>query len=150
MNEVRNLCFVHVTLTKIAVIFEMKYLSPVDEDKKAMERVVLEEEEREMLMGMIGNDTIHSWNAEFIEGKGTGQVILLYGMYCCTRFVSPWVSNSRSGHPGTGKTFTVGECSAQEGILLSNGLRMCCETHKSTIAVTHCFGSGNRRDHYGS
>lgn len=46
-----------------------------------MKRVVLEQSEREMLMGMIGDDSIDSWNAEFIEGKGRGQVILLYGMY---------------------------------------------------------------------
>ena len=59
----------------------MKYVYPVDEDKQAMKRVVLEQSEREMLMGMIGDDSIDSWNAEFIEGKGRGQVILLYGMY---------------------------------------------------------------------
>jgi hypothetical protein len=58
----------------------MKYVYPVDEDKQAMKRVVLEQSEREMLMGMIGDDSIDSWNAEFIEGKGRGQVILLYGM----------------------------------------------------------------------
>jgi hypothetical protein len=62
------------------VIFEMKYVYPVDEDNEAMDRVVLEPSEREMLMGMIGDDSIDSWNAEFIEGKGRGQVILLYGM----------------------------------------------------------------------
>jgi hypothetical protein len=58
----------------------MKYVYPVDEDNEAMDRVVLEPSEREMLMGMIGDDSIDSWNAEFIEGKGRGQVILLYGM----------------------------------------------------------------------
>jgi hypothetical protein len=62
------------------VIFEMKYVYPVDENNEAMDRVVLEPSEREMLMGMIGDDSIDSWNAEFIEGKGRGQVILLYGM----------------------------------------------------------------------
>lgn len=62
------------------MIFEMKYVYPVDEDNEAMDRVVLEPSEREMLMGMIGDDSIDSWNAEFIEGKGRGQVILLYGM----------------------------------------------------------------------
>jgi hypothetical protein len=58
----------------------MKYVYPVDENNEAMDRVVLEPSEREMLMGMIGDDSIDSWNAEFIEGKGRGQVILLYGM----------------------------------------------------------------------
>jgi hypothetical protein len=58
----------------------MKYVYPVDEDKQAMKRVVLEQSERELLMGMIGDDSIDSWNAEFIEGNGRGQVILLYGM----------------------------------------------------------------------
>ena len=62
------------------MIFEMKYVYPVDENNEAMDRVVLEPSEREMLMGMIGDDSIDSWNAEFIEGKGRGQVILLYGM----------------------------------------------------------------------
>jgi len=52
---------------------------PVDEDKQAMKRVVLEQSDREMLMGMIGDDLIDSWNTGFIEGKGRGQVILLYG-----------------------------------------------------------------------
>lgn len=58
----------------------MKYVYPVDEDKQAMKRVILEQSEREMLMGMIGDDSIDSWNAESIEGRGRGQVILLYGM----------------------------------------------------------------------
>jgi hypothetical protein len=57
----------------------MKYVYPVDEDKQAMKRVVLEQSDREMLMGMIGDDLIDSWNTGFIEGKGRGQVILLYG-----------------------------------------------------------------------
>jgi hypothetical protein len=76
------------------VIFEMKYVYPVDEDKKAMTRVVLEKEERDMLMGMIGDDTIDSWNADFIEGKGRGQVILLYGMCSCCFCFSIQISNS--------------------------------------------------------
>jgi hypothetical protein len=58
----------------------MKYIYPVDEDEQAMKRIVLEENEREMLMGMIGDNAEEPWNAEFIEGKGRGQVILLYGM----------------------------------------------------------------------
>jgi hypothetical protein len=62
------------------VIFEMKYVHPVDEDKQAMKRVVLEQSEREMLMGMVGDDSIDSRNAEFIEENGRGRVILLYGM----------------------------------------------------------------------
>lgn len=52
----------------------------VDDDKQAMNRVVLEQSEREMLMGMVGDDSIDSWNAEFIEEKGCGLVMLLYGM----------------------------------------------------------------------
>ena len=62
------------------VIFEMKHVHPVDEDKQAMKRVVLEQNEREMLMGMVEDDSIDSRNAEFIEEKGCGQVMLLYGM----------------------------------------------------------------------
>lgn len=55
-------------------------MHPVDEDKQAMKRVVLEQSEREMLMGMVGDDSIDSRNAEFIEENGRGRVILLYGM----------------------------------------------------------------------
>ena len=55
-------------------------MHPVDEDKQAMKRVVLEQNEREMLMGMVEDDSIDSRNAEFIEEKGCGQVMLLYGM----------------------------------------------------------------------
>jgi hypothetical protein len=58
----------------------MKHVHPVDEDKQAMKRVVLEQNEREMLMGMVEDDSIDSRNAEFIEEKGCGQVMLLYGM----------------------------------------------------------------------
>jgi hypothetical protein len=58
----------------------MKHVHEVDEDKQAMNRVVLEQGERDMLMGMVGDDSINSRNAEFIEEKGCGQVILLYGM----------------------------------------------------------------------
>jgi hypothetical protein len=58
----------------------MKYIYLVDEDEQAMKRIVLEENEREMLMGMIGDNAEEPWNAEFIEGKGRGQVILLYGI----------------------------------------------------------------------
>jgi len=64
----------------ILVIFEMKDVHPLEEDKQAIKRVVLEDNEREMLMGMIGESKNDCWNAEFIEGKGRGQVILLYGM----------------------------------------------------------------------
>ena len=62
------------------VIFEMKHVHAVDDDKQAMNRVVLEQSEREMLMGMVGDDSIDSWNAEFIEENGRGRVILLHGM----------------------------------------------------------------------
>jgi hypothetical protein len=58
----------------------MKYVRPVDQDKQAMNRVVLEQSEREILLGMVGDDSIDSRNTEFIEEKGCGQVILLYGM----------------------------------------------------------------------
>jgi hypothetical protein len=58
----------------------MKHVHAVDEDKQAMNRVVLEQSEREMLMGMVGDDSINSRNAEFIEEKGCCQVMLLYGM----------------------------------------------------------------------
>jgi len=61
----------------------MKHVQPVEEDKQAIKRVVLEENERELLMGMIGENKSDDWNAEFIEGKGRGQVILLYGKFTC-------------------------------------------------------------------
>lgn len=73
-----------------------------------MKRVVLEPSEREMLMGMTGDDSIDSWNAEFIEGKGRGQVILLYGLLKLP--LAPRTTGlTKTGHPGTGKTFTVGK-----------------------------------------
>jgi hypothetical protein len=58
----------------------MKHVHAVDEDKQAMNRVVLEQSEREMLMGMVRDDSVNSRNAAFIEERGCGQVILLYGM----------------------------------------------------------------------
>jgi len=131
-----------------SVIFEMKYIFPVDEDEQAMTRIVLEENEREMLMGMIGNNTEEPWNVEFIEGKGRGQVILLYGTRFPRQIVSKCLITYRPSGNGKDLHCWYGLLHKVVSPALTRN-RMRCKAHPAAVTITDGCGSRNRRKYDG-
>jgi hypothetical protein len=54
-------------------------MTEVDWDMKAFQRVVIEENTRELMMALVKNQVNSTRTADIIEGKGNGLIILLHG-----------------------------------------------------------------------
>ncbi|KAH7157947.1 hypothetical protein B0J13DRAFT_543154 [Dactylonectria estremocensis] len=78
-------------------MFDMSFVEDLEVDKNPMKYLIMNPEKRRMIEAAAGRPRegtalkpwTTNWNADFIEGKGRGQVIFLHGP------------------PGTGKTMTV-------------------------------------------
>ncbi|KAM6532569.1 hypothetical protein FSOLCH5_001993 [Fusarium solani] len=67
----------------------VKYLRPINWNKKAFELLVLDSQKKELIEAMVRIHISSSMSTDVIEGKGNGLIILLHG------------------GPGTGKTLTA-------------------------------------------
>ncbi|KAF4821118.1 Fidgetin-like protein 1 [Colletotrichum siamense] len=68
---------------------EVKYINPIEWNKKAFEQLVLLPEKKELIEAVIRGHMSANHSADVVEGKGKGVIILLHG------------------GPGTGKTLTA-------------------------------------------
>ncbi|PGH01695.1 hypothetical protein AJ79_07849 [Helicocarpus griseus UAMH5409] len=77
--------------TKQWLVVEADYVSETASSEESIAGLVLKEDELRMTrcLSKRQNSNHRTWAADFIDGKGTGQIILLHGP------------------PGVGKTYTV-------------------------------------------
>lgn len=93
--------------------FDVEYIKRIDwlpNGVDPMDTLILGEADKDVLRALArkyskGKD---NWGADFIRGKGEGQIFLLHGtpLYSDLR-IHPLIFPA--GPPGTGKTFTVGK-----------------------------------------
>jgi len=75
--------------------FDVENVQPINWPSREdmMTELILDESDKDIIRALTRKHarTDDNWSADYIEGKGEGQIFLLHGS------------------PGTGKTFTVGE-----------------------------------------
>lgn len=77
----------------MAVLLSVERVEPVDWNRKAFERLVLDRKSKELIKALVSVHLSVNRMTDIISGKGNGLIILLHGS------------------PGVGKTLTAGKFS---------------------------------------
>jgi hypothetical protein len=83
----------------------------IEPSSESIQNLVIDKDELNTIRALSDRQSskIDSWSADFIAGKGSGQIILLHGINSLSTVVKDTSkSNFASGPPGVGKTYTVG------------------------------------------
>jgi hypothetical protein len=58
-------------------------MQPVESSSESIENLVIDKDELNTIRALSNqqSSSADSWSADFIAGKGSGQIILLHGMY---------------------------------------------------------------------
>jgi Cdc6-like AAA superfamily ATPase len=85
------------------------YIREIVPSVDTISNLVIGEEELRTIRALSNkqNSKSKQWAADFIEGKGTGQIILLHGRHFPSVSVPSLIIVT--GPPGVGKTYTVGQ-----------------------------------------
>jgi hypothetical protein len=92
-------------------VTSVDYIREIVPSLDSISNLIIGEDELRTIRALSNkqNSKTKQWSTDFIEGKGTGQIILLHGR------LSPDIVVSRltivTGPPGVGKTYTVGKYS---------------------------------------
>jgi hypothetical protein len=74
-------------LTSILVNLHVEHIMPVDWNKEAFDRLVLEQNAKELILALTTNHLTAGTETDLIAGKGNGLIMLLHGCVYC--FVHP-------------------------------------------------------------
>lgn len=87
----------------------MEYIQEIVPSLDSISNLIIGEAELQTIRALSNrqNSKTKQWSADFIEGKGTGQIILLHGGHSPDVVVSSLIIDT--GPPGVGKTYTVGK-----------------------------------------
>lgn len=88
----------------------MDYIREIISSSESLSNLIIGGDELQTIRALSNkqNSKTKQWSADFIEGKGSGQIILLHGMHSPDHVVFRLITVA--GPPGVGKTYTVGEC----------------------------------------
>jgi SpoVK/Ycf46/Vps4 family AAA+-type ATPase len=119
----RSILELNISLTALLDLVDVDGLEEPRISEIAIDRLVMEQYDKDMIKAVAKTYTDRSqsgrFSADFIHGKGEGQVILLHGP------------------PGTGKTLTAGmsyNLSLTDTFRMLNSYRICCRVHAATFA----------------
>lgn len=79
-------------------------ISPVTWNTQAFEDLVISNEHdsdtKGLIAALVQNKIASEQSIDFVEGKGTGLVLLLHGLGHTQRFIISWVTDCRLGRLG--------------------------------------------------
>lgn len=94
------------------MLVSLDRLKPVESSSESIDNLVLVDNNALQTIRALSvrqNSRQKAWSADFIEGKGSGQIILLHGELALMHHQPSWfLLTCKLGPPGVGKTFTVG------------------------------------------
>lgn len=95
-----------------AVTISLGHVDRVERSDDSIKNLQLDPPAAQIIkaLSMQQDQSGDSWGADFIEGKGAGQIILLHGTKRAYSQRRLWLM-SPPGPPGVGKTYTVGKLS---------------------------------------
>lgn len=89
----------------------MDYIQEIVPSLESISNLIIGEDELRTIRALSNkqNSKTKQWSADFIQGKGTGQIILLHGRHSPGNVLSRLIFVT--GPPGVRKTYTVGKYS---------------------------------------
>lgn len=96
--------------TNFPVPISLDYVQESVPSNESISNLVIGADELKTIQALANrqNSKTKQWSADFIEGKGSGQIILLHGISFVDSFLGATTDKVIPGPPGVGKTYTVG------------------------------------------